>query len=138
MFRIAARSARWSRCGTSSSWRGHGCSGSCGPSVTMLEQCLFTRKVLWALLRSLLQHVAGGIIYCMLYGVHKCEESLDDIIAGLGGFALKTAVTSDNDYAEQTHAWRDASSSRSIRIGYGGVQRLVRARVGCIARDKPL
>jgi len=108
----------------------------------MLEQGLFTRKVLWALLRSLLQHAAGGTTYCVLFAVHECEEPMDDLLAGLGGLGLKTMVTSDDGYASQTHAWRDASSSRSMRRGAGhgamDVQALARANVGRIARDKPL
>lgn len=111
----------------------------------LLEQGMFTRKVMWPLLRSLLQHAAGGsaTTYCALYAVHECEEPLEELIVGLGGIALvKTLVTTDDVYASQKHAWSDSSSSRRIRWrgedGRWDVQAVARANVDRIAREKPL
>jgi ankyrin repeat protein len=104
----------------------------------ILKQGLFTRKVLWALLRSLLQHAAEGTTYCVLSAVHECEGPVDDMMAGLGGLPLKTIVTSDDEYASQTRVWRDPSSSRHMEHRTMDLQALARAHVGRIARDKPL
>lgn len=116
----------------------------------ILEQQVFTRRLLWALLRSLLMHVTQSTTYCVLYAVHECQESLDDTIAGLRDLArlapgsLKILLTSDEAYGSRSPnlAWYSRDGCRSVRRGgrHGArdLKTLVRANVQRVAQDKPL